>query len=323
MRKLNSDISVRHLEYFITSAEHGSFRKAAAILCVQESSVSRRIRDVEDQIGASLFVRHPGGINLTVAGQRFLRRARQALDHICDGAAEVAAIGRAEGGYLKVGLFSSLSSGFLAELFQKYDARYGTVHVDFAEGEAHSHIAAICQFQLDVAFVIGISDWEACDTAYLWSERVLVALPEDHVLTGMAELTWKHIRDERFIIRDTAAASRIRDYLVRRIREVGCEPRIEPQRVGRYKLLKFVASGRGLTLVLESEGLIKIPGVTFRPLGGEFLDFYAVWSPRNDNPAFLTLLSLARTIARSVAVPRLEKTDEPTSEPSQIRRPSR
>ncbi|MFG1316190.1 LysR family transcriptional regulator [Xanthobacter autotrophicus] len=130
-------IDIRHIRYFISAANSGSFRKAAVALGVQESSVSRRIRDIEDQIGASLFVRHSGGINLTMAGQRFLHRARHALDHIRDGAAEVAAIGRAEGGYLKVGLFSSLSSGFLSALFRAYDARHGSVHIDFVEGEAH------------------------------------------------------------------------------------------------------------------------------------------------------------------------------------------
>lgn len=72
------------------------------------------------------------GVNLTRAGQRFLHRARHALDHIRDGAAEVAAIGRAEGGYLKVGLFSSLSSGFLSTLFRAYDARHGSVQAERA-----------------------------------------------------------------------------------------------------------------------------------------------------------------------------------------------
>ncbi|WP_394113062.1 LysR family transcriptional regulator [Xanthobacter wiegelii] len=75
MRHTTPEIEIRHLRYFIAATDAGSFRKAAAALGVQESSVSRRIRDVEDQIGASLFVRHSGGINLTMAGQRFLHRA--------------------------------------------------------------------------------------------------------------------------------------------------------------------------------------------------------------------------------------------------------
>ncbi|MDI4663932.1 LysR family transcriptional regulator [Xanthobacter autotrophicus] len=250
MKSDTIQIDIRHLRYFISAANSGSFRKATVALGVQESSVSRRIRDIEDQVGGSLFLRHSGGINLTMAGQRFLHRARHALDHIRDGVAEVAAIGRGEGGYLKVGLFSSLSSGFLSELFRAYDARCGAVHIDFIEGEAHEHINAIRQFQIDIAFVIELTSFAGCDAAYLWSEQVLVALPEGHQLAASESLTWRDLSAEKILLRDTPAGARIRDYVVRKIQEVEGDPRIEAQRVGRYKLLDLVASGRGTTEVV-------------------------------------------------------------------------
>ena len=53
---------IRHLRYFVTAAEHGSFRKASQTLGIQESAVSRRIRDLEDHLGASLFQRQASGV---------------------------------------------------------------------------------------------------------------------------------------------------------------------------------------------------------------------------------------------------------------------
>ena len=128
-----------------------------------------------------------------------------------------------------------------------------------------------------------------------------MALPEGHPLSTEDALTWRDLSSEKILIRDTAAGMRIQDYVIRKIREVECEPRVEAQRVGRYKLLNLVASGRGITLVIESENLVKVPGVIYRSLRGEVLQFYAAWSPKNDNPAFRTLLSLARSMARSSA----------------------
>src|SRR5690606_12282422 len=61
-----SAVRLNQLRYFITTVDYGSFRKAAAALSVQESSISRRIRDLEDELGASLFMRHAGGVRLTV-----------------------------------------------------------------------------------------------------------------------------------------------------------------------------------------------------------------------------------------------------------------
>lgn len=57
---------------------------------VKESSISRSVRDLEDEIGVSLFIRHSSGVNLTLAGQRFLNRTRQALDQIREATVEAA-----------------------------------------------------------------------------------------------------------------------------------------------------------------------------------------------------------------------------------------
>lgn len=55
---LTPSIELRHLRYFVAAAEHGSFRKAGGALEVKESSISRSVRDLEDEIGVSLFIRH-------------------------------------------------------------------------------------------------------------------------------------------------------------------------------------------------------------------------------------------------------------------------
>lgn len=72
MAKYIDAIEFRHLRYFIAAAGHRSFRKAGAALGVQESAISCGIRDLEDRLGASLLLRHSGGVHLTIAGRRFL-----------------------------------------------------------------------------------------------------------------------------------------------------------------------------------------------------------------------------------------------------------
>ncbi|WP_114911043.1 LysR family transcriptional regulator [Acidibrevibacterium fodinaquatile] len=54
--------------------------QAAAELGVWESTISRWVRDLEDEIGVALFIRHPGGVKLTNAGSRFLNHARMAVN---------------------------------------------------------------------------------------------------------------------------------------------------------------------------------------------------------------------------------------------------
>ncbi len=295
----SSSIELRHLRYFVAAADHGSFRKAATAIDVKESAVSRRIRDLEDHLGASLFQRHNGGVSLTLSGQRFLRRARKALQQIDEGARDVGAIGRVERGKVKVGIFSSFASGFLADLFRAYDQKHAKVRIDFIDGAPTEHVAAIRQLRLDVAFLSSSRTWPDCETTYLWSERVFVVLPDTHPLIEKEALEWSDLANEAFIVSDAAPGPEVHAYLVQRLAALGCHPEVQPHYISRDNLLAAVAVGRGLTLTTEATAAMQMPGVTYRPIANERLTFRAVWSPRNDNPALRRLLSLARTMSKS------------------------
>lgn len=292
-------IELRHLCYFVAAAEHGSFRKAGTSIGICQSAISRRIRDLEDQIGVSLFHRRTGGVSLTYAGERFLRKAKPALRAIHEGTKSIATIGRGEEGVVRIGIFSSLASGFLSDLLSAYDEKHWKVRVDLIDGMPHEHVAAIRQFRLDVAFITGTSAWSDCETAHLWSERIFAVLPDEHPLVRKEELGWVDLAGESFIVSDIAPGPEIHDYLVQRLADLGHHPEIRPQYVGRDNLLRLVALRRGLTLTSEAATATQIPGVSYRPIAGEMLPFSAVWSPKNDNPAWRRLLSLARSMARS------------------------
>ncbi|PWJ76342.1 LysR family transcriptional regulator [Pseudaminobacter salicylatoxidans] len=290
-------IELRHLRYFVAAAEHGSFRKAGAALGLSQSTISRCIADLEDQIGASLFHRHTWGVSQTYAGQRFLVRARQAIRTVGIGAQDVASVGRSEQGRVKIGIYSSIASGFLTELLVSFGKRYRNVSIEMVDGNPAEHVAAIRQLSLDVAFITGTREWPDCERAPLWSERVFVVLPDSHALTKREELVWRDLADETFIVSETAPGQEIHDHLVRCLADLGRHPDIQVQHISRDNLVPLVAFGRGLTLVSEAMTVAQFPGVVYRPILGEVLPFSAVWSASNDNPAFRRFLSLAKAMA--------------------------
>lgn len=289
---------LRHIRYFIAAAEYGSFRKAGDALSIKVSAVSRRIRDLEDQLGASLFQRHSGGVCLTLAGKRFLRCARAALQQIENGGQDVAAIGRSEDGCIRIGIFSSLASGFLFDLLCAYGKDHARVRVDLIEGSPTEHVAAVRQLQLDVAFITGTTTWSDCESEWLWSEKIFAVLPSGHRLAEKALLNWNDLVGEIFIVSDAAPGPEIRDFLIQRLAGLGEHPDIHAQFVGRDNLLSMVAVGRGLTLTSEATTGTRLPSLVYRPIANEVFPFSAVWLPRNDNPACRRLLSLARLLAK-------------------------
>lgn len=293
-----SAVRLHQLRYFVAAVDYGSFRKAAAALAIQESSISRRIRDLEDELGASLFVRYAGGVRLTVAGREFLRNARHALRQIDIGVTKVAAVGRAEQGLIKVGIFSSLASGFLFDLLRDFGERHPKVQVDIMDGNPPEHVAAVRKLCLDVAFITGTAAWDGCEAEHMWCEKVFVVLPEEHPLADKPELEWADLASERFIVSDVAPGQEIHDYLVAHLAGLGRRLDIQSQQVGRDNILSLVALGRGLTLTSEATTVARFPGITYREIAGEVLPFSMIWSAINDNPACRRLLSLARAASK-------------------------
>ena len=97
-------------------AEHLSFSRAAQVLGVRQSAVSRRVRALEDKLGVSLFERDNTGVRITEAGRRFLERTRPALAEIDHAMKAAASAGRGAEGVIRIGILSSVSSGFLRNL---------------------------------------------------------------------------------------------------------------------------------------------------------------------------------------------------------------
>jgi len=298
-------VQVRHIQYVIAAADHGSFRRAAAALGVQESAISRRIRELEDRLGTTFFIRSSGGVKLTHAGKQFVQRGRKALSEINLAKAEATAIGRGEDGHVRIGIFSSLASGFLSDLIQTFSARHDAVQLSFVDGNPAEHVAAVRQHHLDIAFITGSAEWPGCESQCLWTERIYVVLPTGHPRADAEQVGLDELAGEAFIVSESAPGEEIHDYLVQRLADLGRHPVIQQQAVGRDNLMRLVALGRGLTVTSEATTAAQIPGVVFRPIIGEILPFCAVWSPRNENPALGSMLDIARLMASNDTAPEL------------------
>lgn len=290
------------IRHFLAAAENGSFRQAAASLGVQQSSVSRAVLRLENELGVSLFERQNTGVILTDAGRRFLSEALPALKQL-DHARHLAnAAGRAEIGVVRVGLLTSLAGGFLRRLIATFQNRYPQILIDVRDGGREEHVAAIRVRELDIAFVTGAGTVQNCETAELWTERVHVALPKGHRLAKRRKLDWVDLRGEQFIVSRMAPGPEVHDYIVRRGADYSTYPEVLYKAVVWETLMNLVGLGQGITFVSAAWLDVKLPDLVLRPLTdpADIVPFSAIWSPRNDNPALRRFISVAHTLAGRV-----------------------
>ncbi|NEV00578.1 LysR family transcriptional regulator substrate-binding protein [Bradyrhizobium uaiense] len=91
-------------------------------------------------------------------------------------AIDAASPGRGETGEVRIGIFTSLATSFLAQLLRAFVDSNKDVRPELVEGGPATHMAAIQNHQLDVAFLTGRPKAEGREIVHFWNERVLVAI---------------------------------------------------------------------------------------------------------------------------------------------------
>ena len=137
---------------------------------------------------------------------------------------DAGAAGRGEVGTVRIGIFTSLASGFLADLLEAYQAKNPLVHLDFVEGSPAEHVSAVQHHRTDIAFLTGEPLAYGCETTRLWTERVFVVLPQDHSLVKKEEISWDDLPDGHFIVSEAEPGPEIHDYLVKHLADLGYHP---------------------------------------------------------------------------------------------------
>src|SRR6476661_1224473 len=113
-------MELRHLRYFVVVAEELHFRRAAERLHMSQPPLSQQIRQLEEEIGATLLLRNQRKVELTAAGAAFLVSAREILAAVEDAARQARRVQRGEVGRLAVGFVGSAMYSFVPELLRAF-----------------------------------------------------------------------------------------------------------------------------------------------------------------------------------------------------------
>lgn len=293
--RYNYRVELRHLHYILASARNGSFSAAAVELNVRQPIVSKRIREIEDELGISLFDRSKAGARLTTTGEEFVFSARRIIEDVERLADRARAIAAGKVGRVVVGFYKSLSAGGFRTALRDFRQQYADIEVELVESSFAELLAAVLSGAIDTAIILGdAGKCEILDSIALWSDQLVVALPEDHPLTEKSIIYWPELKDERFLITHHDPGPDIRVLLLRHLAAPADHPQIVTRNLSRESLLSEVSNGQGIALQCESATGLYSLGVVFRPIhdgnGATRLGYIACWKPDNSNPALKTFI---------------------------------
>jgi LysR family hca operon transcriptional activator len=294
-------MELRHLRYFVAVADAGSLTVAAQrILHTSQPSLSRQIRDLEDEVGTPLLMRRARGVDLTPAGRAFLDHARSVLSQV-EAASEAA---RRAAGPAK----PCFTMGFLTghELTWMPEAlrilRDELPNIDVMISSQYSPLLAdgLVKGKIDAAFLRRERGVPELAYRVLVKEPLMVVLPSNHRLAALRSIGPRDLVGEPFVtVSNTAPVLRaIIDSFLRQS-GVNISPAHEADHLAMG--MSLIASTRGVGLLPAYAQDFLPASVTSRPLKGDVptVDLVLGYRKSNQSPILKLLLSrLDELVAR-------------------------
>lgn len=243
----------RHLRAFVVVAEELHFTRAAERLHISQPPLSRHIRQLEQEVGVSLFERTRPRVVLTAAGHRLLRQA-QALVTAGDDFLSAARALRDEGaGLVKVGIGPGLWR-VVDRVRAHHAKRFSDVSIEATDLMSHEQAEALLRRRIDVGF-----SRDPVNSSRLWSEPLfdeglVVLLPQGHRLARRRAVRLTALAGDTLLLHERKRAPVAYDRWLGLYAAAKIAPKI--MTVSAFPLqqavLLLVAAGRGIFLASES-----------------------------------------------------------------------
>ncbi len=291
-------MELRHLRYFVAVAEEGSLTVAAEKrLHTAQPSLSRQIRDLEQEIGVPLLKRSVHGVELTAAGRVFLDHARLALTQAEAGAEAARRAAAPSKQVFAMGFTTGQEAEWLSRATSLLRDELATIEIRVSSDHSVTLADELTHGRLDVAFLRAekLPDLEFRVVA---KEPLLAILPSDHKLAQRKTFDPRDLAGETYIgISKVPRVLRsvISDYFER------CGISIVPTyEIDNYAMaISLVASTRGVALLPASARNFLPWSVVSRPLKGETptIDVVAAYHKANTSPILQRFLARIDSLA--------------------------
>ena len=258
-------LDLRLLRYFAVVAEENNMRRAADRLYMSQPPLSRHIRQLEERLGVTLFVRHSKGLTLTAEGLRVLEIIRPLLAQQDKTYAALSQLAQADAPSLRLGLTTAFEQGVFASLETVLAAQVETLHV--VRHSSPELVRQVRRGKLDAALVALPLETSGLSATWLnRQEPLIAALPAQWQESELERLTLSLLNGKPLFWFKRERNPAFFDFTRDIFRRVGYAPACLEEPLEHDVLLARIARGEGLSLFPASFAAIQRQDVVFRPI---------------------------------------------------------
>ncbi|HNR84260.1 MAG: LysR family transcriptional regulator [Rhodocyclaceae bacterium] len=260
-------MELRHLRYFLAVAEELRFARAAEKLHIEQSPLSRAIKELEEELGVALFARTTRSTRLTHAGTLFLEHVRRVFAALEQARDSVKAAANGFHGQLRVALSDGITPSRLPTLLALCRQEEPEVEIRFFEVPLSQQIKGLHDDLYDVGFAQSDEVGDGIVALPAWSDALMVAVPARHPLLVHKRIPLDELLRYPLVLCDPQVCEGHAKHVERVLRRADMEPLIA-ERVATCDLMMALVSA-GFALGLAGAAHISAsrePGVVARPL---------------------------------------------------------
>jgi DNA-binding transcriptional LysR family regulator len=202
-------MEIRQLKAFLAIAELGTFTAGARQVHITQAAISMQIRQLENELGAKLFVRAPRRVMLTEAGEQLLQRARQILRDHDAAVQEIAELAGAERGRLRLGSASAMvTTDVLPRLLREVRKAHNGSEITVVSGTSEALVQQILAGELDLAFVSLPVEARGINTERLSEDQLVAIASPRHQLAKQRTVSAYTLAGEKLILGERGGNTR-------------------------------------------------------------------------------------------------------------------
>jgi DNA-binding transcriptional LysR family regulator len=204
------------LQLFVAVHEEGTLTRAAAREAIAVSAASKRLMDLEEALGISLFVRQAKGMTLTPAGETLLHHARQMLFNLEKMGLELGEHSHGVRGYVRMLANLSAIIQFLPEDLRDFSERHPQVKTDLEERPSSGVIQGVLDGVADLGICSNDSDTKGLHSVPYRRDELVVLMRPDHPLAIEHELAFADTLDSDYVGLHAASSINMRTHAAAR-----------------------------------------------------------------------------------------------------------
>lgn len=287
-------MDITRLQSFIVLAEQLHFGEAAEVLHLSQPALSKQIRQLEDEIGGSLFNRGRHGTELTELGKLFIDEARAVIRQADMALERGRRAARGEIGMLSIG-FGVSTLTLVPHIISQFRQLLPDVEIKLRNMSTSSQIEALRTGRIHIGFVRMPVETDF-NQLHIHDEHLVLVVPTSQYKNNH-NVTLSSLKHSPFIMLSRNLSPSQYDHVLSLCAKHGFHPRIQQITNEAPTILALVAAGLGVALVPESQLRTHIEGVTIVKIEDNEARWQVgvAWRKDNNSSMVETFLNILRS----------------------------